>query len=420
MLYLYFTSSFDLRPYSSKPDRFFDIKTLTTKSSLKTLLKSCYDYRNTIMDFIGNLIINSVCMAILLVILFANLKSCKGGMLSCHIFKYILITGIILFVVDTIGRMDGATDVSIPLLNSVGNFLLFVLNPVVPILWVIYVAFQIQGGPSFLKKNIWLFVSFFLAHLSIVILNLFFGFYYTIDANNVYSRGPFFAASVLWAFVPLIVAFFVTTLHRDKIDQRKFNAFVLFPLSPIFGTILSFVSYGYSVILPTMTIALMLVFNSIQNDSMRVDYLTGVFNRRHLEECLRKKMSEPNNVFAGIMLDIDNYKSVNDTYGHLFGDRALIDFASALQKSVGKNDIVARYGGDEFMLIVNVKNEEQLEEVIFDIAANIEKINNSEVYPFKLHASIGAKIYTRDKETTMEKFLNQLDDLMYRDKKRPR
>jgi diguanylate cyclase (GGDEF)-like protein len=150
---------------------------------------------------------------------------------------------------------------------------------------------------------------------------------------------------------------------------------------------------------------------------MRVDYLTGVFNRRHLEECLRKKMSESSNVFAGIMLDIDNYKSVNDTYGHLMGDRALIDFANSLQKSVGKNDIVARYGGDEFVLIVNAKNEEQLEEVIFDIRTNIARINDSESYPFKMHASLGAKIYTRDRETTMEKFLNQLDDLMYQDKK---
>lgn len=382
--------------------------------------ESCYDYRNSKMDFIGNLIINSVCVAILLVILFANLKSCKGGMISCHIYKYIIIAGIILLFVDTLGRMDGATNASIPFLNVAGNFLLYTLNPVVPILWVFYVAFQIHGNASFLKKVIWPIVIFFLAHLSLVVLNLFYGFYYAIDANNLYSRGPFYAVSVLWTVIPLFVAFFVTTSYRDKIDQRKYNAFVFFPLAPIIGTILSFVSYGYSVVLPTMTLAFMLVFNSIQNDSMRVDYLTGIFNRRHLEECLRKKMSESSNVFAGIMLDIDNYKSVNDTYGHLMGDRALIDFANALQKSVGKNDIVARYGGDEFVLIINAKNEEQLEEVIFDIRTNITRINDSKSYPFKMHASLGAKIYTRDKETTMEKFLNQLDDLMYQDKKRLR
>jgi len=369
------------------------------------------------MDFVGNLIINSVCVAILLVLLFANHKNCKGGMVSSRIFEYILIAGIIILIVDTMGRTDGATDVSIPFLNVVGNFLLYTLNPVVPILWVVYVIVQIHGNTSFLKKTMWPIIIFFLAHLSLVILNLFFGFYYTIDANNEYSRGTFYAASILWVFIPLFIAFFITTLYRDKIDKRKYNAFVLFPLAPIMGTILSFVSYGYSVVLPTMTLAFMLAFNSIQNDSMRVDYLTGIFNRRHLEECLRKKISESNNVFAGIMLDIDDYKSVNDKYGHLMGDRALIDFANALQKSVGKNDIVARYGGDEFMLIVNVKNEKQLEEVIVDIRTNIEKINDSEAYPFKMRASLGAKIYTRDKETTMEKFLNQLDDLMYQDKK---
>lgn len=369
------------------------------------------------MDFLGNLVINSICMAILVVLFFANIKNTRGNIFGPRVFQLIISSGILLFAVDIIGRMDGLTNLSVPLANQIGNFLLFALNPLPPILWLIYVIYQVAGDTKLLKRLSLPFAAYFAANLVLVIVNLFFGYYYTIDNGNVYARGPVYPLAVIWAFLPLLVSFVITLIKRRRIDSRKYSAFLFFPIAPIIGTILSFFTYGYSIVLPSMAIGYLLLFISIQSDTMRVDYLTGVFNRRHLEDCLRRKMSENNPSFAAIMLDIDCYKKMNDTYGHLVGDRALVDFARVLRKAVGINDIVARYGGDEFMIIVAVDNINQLNKLVDEIREHLERFNAKKVYPFKLTASFGQAMYIPSEKKTMEQFINHVDDLMYKNKK---
>lgn len=370
------------------------------------------------MDFIGNLTIDSICTAILIVILFANSKNCRGGVFSYRIFQFIIITGIVMFIVDTLGRMDGTTlPFGIPWLNQIGNFLLYSFNVVIPLLWLAYVLYQVYGDMNLIKKLIIPFIGYYLLHTSIIVVNLFYGFYYSIDANNVYSRGPLYIVSILWNVIPLLVALVFTFISRNKIDIKKRNSYLFFPLAPAIGTILSFFTYGYSIVLPSMMISYLLVFIGIQSDTMRIDYLTGVFNRRHLEDNLRKKIKEKNSSFGSIMIDIDDYKVINDTHGHLVGDRALIDFAHVLQKSVGVNDIVARYGGDEFMVIVEAESDKELYDVAEKMKTNIIKFNDKEIYPFRLTASMGLAMYNVKDKMTMEQFQNHLDDLMYQDKK---
>ena len=240
------------------------------------------------MDFLGNLVINSICMAILVVLFFANIKNTRGNIFGPRVFQLIISSGILLFAVDIIGRMDGLTNLSVPLANQIGNFLLFALNPLPPILWLIYVIYQVAGDTKLLKRLSLPFAAYFAANLVLVIVNLFFGYYYTIDSSNVYARGPVYPLAVVWAFLPLLVSFVITLIKRRRIDSRKYSAFLFFPIAPIIGTILSFFTYGYSIVLPSMAIGYLLLFISIQSDTMRVDYLTGVFNRRHLEDCLRR------------------------------------------------------------------------------------------------------------------------------------
>ncbi len=87
----------------------------------------------------------------------------------------------------------------------------------------------------------------------------------------------------------------------------------------------------------------------------RTDVLTGLFNRRHLEEQLRKSIStgrrreEP----VGLLLfDLDHFKSVNDTYGHLAGDAVLVEFSRRVETELRAGDIAGRWGGEEFLVIL--------------------------------------------------------------------
>jgi diguanylate cyclase (GGDEF)-like protein len=87
----------------------------------------------------------------------------------------------------------------------------------------------------------------------------------------------------------------------------------------------------------------------------RTDPLTGVCNRRALEESLDQMFAmyrRYEHTFSIIIIDIDNFKKINDTEGHLFGDRALQDVANLLDNSARETDIVARFGGEEFVVVL--------------------------------------------------------------------
>jgi two-component system cell cycle response regulator len=84
------------------------------------------------------------------------------------------------------------------------------------------------------------------------------------------------------------------------------------------------------------------------------DGLTGLWNRTHLDERLASEVAAAaryNRALSCVMLDIDHFKSINDSYGHLFGDSILIEIAHLIQRAVRQEDVVFRYGGEEFLVL---------------------------------------------------------------------
>jgi diguanylate cyclase (GGDEF)-like protein len=87
----------------------------------------------------------------------------------------------------------------------------------------------------------------------------------------------------------------------------------------------------------------------------REDQLTGLYNRRGLEEMLARlarRSGCAEHPLVGIVIDVDDFKAVNDKFGHSVGDRVLVEIAQAISDSVRPNDICGRVGGDEFMVLL--------------------------------------------------------------------
>jgi diguanylate cyclase (GGDEF)-like protein len=84
------------------------------------------------------------------------------------------------------------------------------------------------------------------------------------------------------------------------------------------------------------------------------DHLTGLYNRRHFETCLNAVLHEANGRYpvAVVILDLDLFKNVNDTYGHTFGDEVLIQFSRIVERDLRGSDMLCRYGGEEFCLLM--------------------------------------------------------------------
>lgn len=81
------------------------------------------------------------------------------------------------------------------------------------------------------------------------------------------------------------------------------------------------------------------------------DALTGVYNRRYLINTLNEWMNKENHHFMAVLIDIDDFKKINDTYGHLYGDEILVELARLMEEGIEGKGIVARYGGEEFMFL---------------------------------------------------------------------
>ncbi len=128
------------------------------------------------------------------------------------------------------------------------------------------------------------------------------------------------------------------------------------------------------------------------------DPLTNLFNRRYLEETLptiTATSQRRGEKLGFLMIDADNFKQVNDKYGHKAGDTVLKTIASTLMQSIRKSDILVRYGGEEFLIILqNIKNKNDIINVAEKIRKNIEKtkIYLDEISIYKT-VSIGVSVY---------------------------
>jgi diguanylate cyclase (GGDEF)-like protein len=143
------------------------------------------------------------------------------------------------------------------------------------------------------------------------------------------------------------------------------------------------------------------------------DGLTGIFNRRSFEDAVRR-LGHQGTSFSLVMADLDHFKSLNDTHGHETGDRALRLFARVLKETVRADDIVARFGGEEFVMALTRSTADQavklLERVQFALGASITQAS---VPTFT--ASFGVATHDDD-SLTLEDVLRAADGALYQAK----
>lgn len=143
------------------------------------------------------------------------------------------------------------------------------------------------------------------------------------------------------------------------------------------------------------------------------DELTGLYNRRYLMDAMRRLDSRRNLPFTIMIMDVNNLKAINDTYGHPVGDRHIQMTADYLKSIFRKEDIIARSGGDEFCILLPKTDQKTAESILDRIKSELEPYDPS---PEKLSVSIGFAIKT-DEEPDIEELYRKADENMYKDKR---
>jgi diguanylate cyclase (GGDEF)-like protein len=299
------------------------------------------------------------------------------------------------------------------------NILYYIVHTIPIAFFILYADFQIFREE---KRFIRLAVPLILVEVCVTILAVlspFTGILFFVDGANHYFRGPWFPLFAVLQYG--LVAFILDHVLRNKkrVNRRIFITLLAYPLPSLVAAILQMLFYGLVLLWPTMTLFLIVAAFNIENRRAKTDYLTGTANRRSLDEELERRIefTKSGRTLCGLLLDIDDFKEINDRYGHEAGDRALEDVANILLSSVRVEDHVARMGGDEFVVLIDFEEPIAMEELVHRIESAIENLNASHQRPYQVSLSIGRSIYDPTEGYRASEFLAALDSDMYARKK---
>ena len=169
------------------------------------------------------------------------------------------------------------------------------------------------------------------------------------------------------------------------------------------------------------TIMMLYVYIISLNDQVSIDELTHLNNRMQLKKYIVSESSRANadkTVYYILMIDLNKFKQINDQYGHVEGDRALIRTADALKLACADNPLktfIARYGGDEFIIVAKTDDEEKIKGLCKGIKETMNRLNDESGSEYRIDACIGYASYCGDIKRFQEA-LGQADEALYKEK----
>lgn len=156
--------------------------------------------------------------------------------------------------------------------------------------------------------------------------------------------------------------------------------------------------------------------SALWRDLALVDPLTGLFNRRYAEKRLREEISRSQRKgypLTLVLFDLNDFKQINDQFGHSAGDDVLKAFSDSLSKAVREADLAARLGGDEFFMLLTECDAAQAETIVSRIGPSEITVNGE---PVAIRFAVGWKQYQRGDQA--QDMLNAADKALYQDKQR--
>ncbi len=295
-----------------------------------------------------------------------------------------------------------------------------ILNPIICIIWYYYVDYYVYGDKERISLIRMPILIPLLINTLLSVASVFLNIYFVFDENNFYYKGKFIYILLGICLYIIVYTSVLLIRKREKINREEFYYLFFFSIPPsIAGIIQAFIPVsGISLIWIIVTLSVYIIFINIQKEQIYTDYLTGVNNRRYLDSFLHTAVKKHGcKPLACIMIDIDAFKMINDEHGHGRGDQALKYTVQILKNTFKETDFIARYGGDEFVVLTQVENMSELSELVHRLKERVSHFNRQKVVPYEINLSIGYDIYTKESGMSIKEFMYKIDQLLYIDKK---
>jgi len=294
----------------------------------------------------------------------------------------------------------------------------FIMVPIVSFLSVIFLDFEIYKNNYQFQKKHSIYIIVIIISIILSILSIRGNYLFDLSTvSNTYSQGIFNTWYIIIIFTVAFLGFF-SNPKVGRVKKVDLIPLILFILSPILAIIFLLIFKKTNLVWNALTISLLISYIFAQLKIANTDYLTGLFNRREFEYQLAKikTTGNKNEHIFGMIIDLDDFKNINDLYGHVEGDLALVKIGDILKNSVRKYDFVSRIGGDEFAILLSAKDSEVVELIVDRMNENIIAFNQESQYKFNLKISYGYDYYDEKKFPTVIDFFNHIDMKMYNQK----
>lgn len=363
--------------------------------------------------------LNVFAIIVLTLIFFNNYHHGDFHLFEQKLFWALISSNILILIMDTLQwLLDGVPGSLSRFVLLTATVVYYILNPLPCFLWSLYADYKIHRDENRLKSIFIPMTLPFLLNLVLSVMSIWGKYLYYIDTHNSYHRGSLFFILALTCYSYLISSMVLVIIKRKQVHRKTYLSLLMFAVLPYIAGIIQALVYGFSLIWISMAISILMVYLNIQNSQMYTDHLTGLHNRKQLDSYLHEwSKRKSGKLLAGVMIDIDAFKTINDRWGHDAGDDALTKTARILERSFKKDDLICRYGGDEFVVISLVHEKSELEKSIENLSKNAELFNRTKTAPYQLRFSVGCDVCAQNDDIGFQQFFKQIDQKMYADKR---
>ena len=362
-----------------------------------------------VLDLRSVYVSNGTGIFILLILLYASHDRILRGRLEDKIYVF-MIFGVMMGCVCEIFSyaIDGKVFPGCYSLSFFLNTYLYTFNMLLPIAVLFYIDLGLYNDRTRLWKLYKPQIIMAAVMILMNVVNWFTPVIFYVSPENLYSRRPLSYAYYV-AIMYFLISALVLPIKYEKENGTKsfFNVYIfLFPV--LIGAALQFMYYGLSMAWLSAAVGLTGLYMMQQNEAAYVDPLVETFNRQYLNSTLSSWINR-GTPFVGVMLDVDRFKQVNDTYGHSEGDRVLKIVADILKAARSGKELVFRFAGDEFIVLKMGSDEEGLRKYMDEVNRRTDAYNlqNPE---FPISLSYGMSSY---RSGNPDLFMKEMDNRMY-------
>lgn len=306
---------------------------------------------------------------------------------------------------------DTATSFNI-FVNRASNFMLLLLIPVFASVWAVYIDYIVFESIPRLKSRYMYYVPTVLIFLMLIV-NIFVPFLFSVDSNNLFHKGPFH-----WTLLIIISSIYVNILliviqNRLRIKSSAVWAILSFGIYPVIFEVLEFIVGEMPYTFVSIAFGLCSNYLIIETFSSNRDNLTGLYTRSKATNSILQSIKR-HTPFSVVLIDLDDFKYINDTFGHLTGDRAIIEFSKTMITAIGKQCTISRIGGDEFLIVGDACSIDAIHEKMKELKVQLKL--GGQPYSNHLDFSYGIVNYDGKAVSDEESLIQLADQRMYADK----